>query len=513
VNIPHRGRIAVGLATVGAVGLAFVLVPGLSGSVGTEPGSPVAHAANAPGFTVHLNSAATGGGTGTGGHPGGNAVGGGSVGNGAGAGSGTATIDYLGHAFTVPASWRIVDLAKNPADCVRFDTNAVYLGTPGTQADCPATGIGQSTEAMLIQPSAAGAASSVVDTTSRQISTVAQGVRVTATYATHESQVAGVIAAAGLPKPVASARVSAAAPVVGSSPGAGQSPTATPSPTSTATPPPPAAVPGVGLMTRSYIGLGFDACTAPSTATMTDWAASPYKAVGVYIGGADRICAQPNLSSGWVSAEASAGWHLLPIYAGPQAIVAGDITSPAVQGAAAADDAVAQAESLGIGTGAVLYYDMEVASSAYTAAQTATSTAFLGAWTIELHTLGYFSGVYGNEGGSVGAQVAGWGTVVEPDVLDVGNWNSLSDDDPGADPGSDWTGRRVHQFAGDVNQTYGGMTIQVDEDYFDLANVTCPAGPGSGTAPASASASASASPSGAGAARSDALLCNGFAVP
>lgn len=503
MNIPHRGRIAVGLATVGAVGLAFVLVPGLSGSVGAEPGSPAAHAANAPGFTVHLNSAPVASGSGTGSRPGGSAVGG-SVGNGAGANSATATINYLGHAFTVPASWRIVDLAKNPADCVRFDTNAVYLGTPGTQQDCPATGVGQSTEAMLIQPSAAGAASSVVDTTSRQISTVAQGVQVTATYGTHESQVAGVIAAAGLPKPVVSAL---AAPAAGSSPGARQSPTPTPTIT-----PFPAAVPGVGSMTRSFIGLGFDACTAPSTATMTDWTASPYKAVGVYIGGADRICAQPDLTSDWVSAETSAGWHLLPIYAGPQVIVAGDITSPAVQGIAAADDAVTQAKSLGIGTGAVLYYDMEVGTSSYTAAQIATCTAFLGAWTTELHALGYYSGVYGNEGGSVGAQVAGWGTVVEPDVLDVGNWNSLSNDDPGADPGSDWTGRRVHQFVGDVNQTYGGVTIQVDEDYLNLANVTCPDAPGSGTASPSAPASASAGPSGAGAVRSDALLCNGFPV-
>jgi hypothetical protein len=35
-------------------------------------------------------------------------------------------------------------------------------------------------------------------------------------------------------------------------------------------------------------GLGFDACTAPSRSAMSGWSASPYSAIGVYIGGANR---------------------------------------------------------------------------------------------------------------------------------------------------------------------------------------------------------------------------------
>ena len=35
---------------------------------------------------------------------------------------------------------------------------------------------------------------------------------------------------------------------------------------------------------------------------MAAWAASPYRAIGVYIGGANRACSQPNLTSSWVSA-------------------------------------------------------------------------------------------------------------------------------------------------------------------------------------------------------------------
>ncbi len=50
-----------------------------------------------------------------------------------------------------------------------------------------------------------------------------------------------------------------------------------------------------------FNGYAFDACTAPSAATMKAWTASPYDGVGVYVGGVNRSCAQPNLTSAWVS--------------------------------------------------------------------------------------------------------------------------------------------------------------------------------------------------------------------
>ena len=46
-----------------------------------------------------------------------------------------------------------------------------------------------------------------------------------------------------------------------------------------------------------YTGLGFDACSTPCPTTMAAWAASPYRAIGVYIGGANRACSQPNLTA------------------------------------------------------------------------------------------------------------------------------------------------------------------------------------------------------------------------
>src|SRR6188474_119778 len=63
-----------------------------------------------------------------------------------------------------------------------------------------------------------------------------------------------------------------------------------------------------------YTGLGFDACAAPSARTMEAWEDSPYRAIGVYIGGLNRACSQPNLTASWVSEQVAGGWHLIPTY-------------------------------------------------------------------------------------------------------------------------------------------------------------------------------------------------------
>src|SRR5689334_584550 len=57
----------------------------------------------------------------------------------------------------------------------------------------------------------------------------------------------------------------------------------------------------------TFTGLGFDACSAPSSAAMNAWLASPYRAVGIYFGGVNRACTQPNLTPAWVSEQLSAG--------------------------------------------------------------------------------------------------------------------------------------------------------------------------------------------------------------
>ena len=49
-----------------------------------------------------------------------------------------------------------------------------------------------------------------------------------------------------------------------------------------------------------FTGYAFDACKAPSTASLQAWAASPYRALGIYIGGTNRACsaAEPHAAVG-----------------------------------------------------------------------------------------------------------------------------------------------------------------------------------------------------------------------
>ncbi len=47
------------------------------------------------------------------------------------------TVEFRGYAFQVPVSWPVYDLSKDPNQCVRYDVNAVYLGTPGPNQHCP----------------------------------------------------------------------------------------------------------------------------------------------------------------------------------------------------------------------------------------------------------------------------------------------------------------------------------------------------------------------------------------
>ena len=71
----------------------------------------------------------------------------------------------------------------------------------------------------------------------------------------------------------------------------------------------------------TFKGLGFDQCDAPSQAAMSAWIkSSPFRAAGIYISGNSRACrTQTNLTPTWVRNQLAAGWHLMPITLGPQA--------------------------------------------------------------------------------------------------------------------------------------------------------------------------------------------------
>ncbi|MGZ4218506.1 MAG: DUF1906 domain-containing protein [Solirubrobacteraceae bacterium] len=373
-------------------------------------------------------------------------------------------VRYHGYVVKVPRSWRVYDLAKDPRVCVRFDRHAVYLGAPTAQERCPAHAIGR-TEAILLQlanatirraltHSTAPAAAAAVPQGARVATFLARSRRVvvTATWSDHRALVADAL---NRPSLRASATASASPhPVVRAR--ARTTPSAHPA----------AAVFG---------GLGFDACSAPSPTAMTAWGASPYRAIGIYIGGVNSACAQPNLTSTWVAGEVAAGWHMIPIYVGLQApsnscgCTAISASQASAQGTAAAIDAVAGAQGIGIPPGNPIYDDMEGYSR--TTANTSAVLAFLSAWTAQLHAEGYLSGVYSSSGSGISDLVSQYGTTfLEPDDIWFAEWNNQQTVSTAYVPATDWpNNQRLHQYRGGHNETYGGVTINIDNNFLDGA--------------------------------------------
>ena len=364
---------------------------------------------------------------------------------------GSQRVAYQGYTFTIPRAWQVIRLAAHPRTCVRFDRHVLYLGVPGRSQSCPSTLIG-TTEALLVQPAAARAtAAAAMYPVDRLITVTTSRITVTATYSTDRALVDRILASAALRVPARGTQAGTPAPDV---PGNGPARTATQR----------AMLPAGAT---DFTGQGFDACTAPSTATMQTWLrSSPYRAVGIYIGGSDRACAQPNLTASWVTQQQRAGWHFMPIYVGPQASF-GEISAAASQAVSAAKDAVSQAQSLGFGPGTPLYYDME----AYPAKLNGRVLRFLTSWTRELHTLGYSSGVYSNSLSGIQALVSNYTNPADtmPDVIYDALWNGEANTSDPILPSTDWAGhQRVHQYEGGQNVTYGGDTINIDKDYLDV---------------------------------------------
>ncbi len=65
--------------------------------------------------------------------------------------AGLQLVTYHGVAFEVPATWPKTDLGATPNACVRYDTNAVFLGQQGTTPQCPARILGR-TETVQVEP-------------------------------------------------------------------------------------------------------------------------------------------------------------------------------------------------------------------------------------------------------------------------------------------------------------------------------------------------------------------------
>ncbi|GAB3407345.1 glycoside hydrolase domain-containing protein [Flindersiella endophytica] len=378
-------------------------------------------------------------------------------------------VTYHGYRVDVPASWRVVDLAKDPTACVRFDIPSVYLGHPG-ESTCQSGLIGR-TAGLIIEPldgKAAAHLTPAVRTTAGGAPTLSDQIQVA-------DERAGVLVTAGhtpATEPAVRRILSAAKLVDGGKPAKLASVAGLAKRQSGGVTTQAVAAPG------TYTGKGFDACAAPSQSAMNAWGSSPYRAIGIYISGISRACSQPNLTATWVSNQTANGWHPWPIEVGRQAPCTGYTnkisTDPATarsQGISAASASVTAASNLGIGAGSVIYNDME----AYTRGGSCTTAVltYMDGWTDRLHELGYLSGFYSSGASGVADMVATYNstTYTRPDHIYFAWWNNVADPDGGSYvPDNYWENERIHQYRGGHNETYGGVTINIDNDYLRVAS-------------------------------------------
>lgn len=251
----------------------------------------------------------------------------------------------------------------------------------------------------------------------------------------------------------------------------------------------------------SFTGFGFDQCQAPSQAKMDTWLeTSPFLAAGIYIDGDSRACRnQKYLDATWVATQLAKGWRLLPITLGPQASCNGRFPrydddfriSPKVnsagvyavalqQGKTQATKTAEVAEALGIAPRSTLWYDLEAFDHRKTACRESALT-FLSGWTQQLHEEGYVSGVYSSAGSGIlaldNARVNRPDKFTMPDAIWLADWDQKANTSSKYIRADGWTPhRRVKQFMGGHNETWGGVTINIDRNFLDVGRGSAPVG-------------------------------------
>jgi Rv2525c-like, glycoside hydrolase-like domain len=234
--------------------------------------------------------------------------------------------------------------------------------------------------------------------------------------------------------------------------------------------------------TGTGTGQGFDQCAVGTTGAMqTWWSDSPYRYTNMYIGGVNRACSQSHLSSGWVSTVVAQGWRLVPTWVGLQAPCttctscskfSTNTSTAASQGTSEATSASGAAASLGL-TNTIVYYDLEAYND--NSSCSAAVKAFVNAWVSQMHVKGNLAGVYGSPSNAN----SDWlGLAHVPDDVWIADWNG-QDTVWNLSPLSNsvWANhQRIHQYVGGHNETYGGVTFNMDTN--DLDGAVTPSSPG-----------------------------------
>jgi hypothetical protein len=293
------------------------------------------------------------------------------------------TVEYRGYAIRVPATWPVYSLSKDPAQCVRYDVNAVYLGPPGPNPDCPAHVVGRADTVSIGGPATPGQGPTPVRTDLRAaLGTKRAGTgmpaapgtimantqlrelsvampdsapAITATYGTSPDEIMQVLAgvhqitqqSAPTGTVVAASAVPQARP---NTPAPPRNPALPNNPAPPSDPPPSNPVPsypapptwippswptpaptGTGVPTQPAPGPSSSPPPAPAGAlTGFDTCGAPslatmkawrakYAAAAIYIGGQEMGCGYGNLSKSWVQSAEGMGWSLMPTFVGLQA--------------------------------------------------------------------------------------------------------------------------------------------------------------------------------------------------
>jgi hypothetical protein len=246
----------------------------------------------------------------------------------------------------------------------------------------------------------------------------------------------------------------------------------------------------------NFTGYGFDQCLAPQQWKMDRWLNnSPFLAVGIYISGDSRGCrSQPNLTPTWIATQLQKGWRLLPITMGLQASCSanfprygddetidptpgkyGKYGRARTQGLAEGAKTVNDAASLGISKGSTLWYDIEGFDSSLTNCRES-ALRFLSAWVTKVRSLGYLTGVYSSAGSGIKildqARVEGR-PFAYPDYIWIARWDNVANTRTSYISDDGWNPhRRVKQYQGGHNETWGGVRINIDRNYLDVGKGT-----------------------------------------
>jgi uncharacterized repeat protein (TIGR02543 family) len=251
-------------------------------------------------------------------------------------------------------------------------------------------------------------------------------------------------------------------------------------------------------------GQGFDACYPGSAVEMQTWFdSSPYRVVNLYIGGSSLYSGCTPLTPSLVNELAQQGWTFVPAWVGPQAPCtnystrfAYDTTLAQNQGIDEANAAIERAAALGLTqpdkSATIIYYDMEYFDTGNAACRDA-AKAFVSGWAGQLRTRANKAGVY-----AINTVLSDYSAITNvPDDI----WIAQQGYSTYTSTASVWgvpyitdmlwvNHQRLHQYTGGHDETWGGVTLNVDSDVLDARVVALPcytlsvgvSGPGDGAA-------------------------------